>query len=499
MSKSLASLLSCLLLGAALGALAACEGPGLPEEEGAPLATVTAAQGSDGWPTQGRRLHASVLESVSFSGAELAGQRVLNLRLEKGELVGQVPFVLRATASLSPCAEPTVGVARACGLSVMGVGTCAPGGAVHLGGGGCGLGSCTGDPVVRVCAGAQPCEDAARLAATDDACGTRCPDVTFTCPSTGTYTVLAGPYQSGAAWSVKLVASTGQFPGLREVRGKDLQGARLQGLTTEKPGQPALVYLDAIESAAQVSQDTVGTPWDGSGSTFLYRLRIAHQVGGSQVEVRCEPSLTGPNPNSDWAVPLRGVYEADTGALDTSDTTRFTFGCDNGVIAKCYRWGYKPWLDAPNADAVALTHWACTRMARADYCGSGEANTLDGTHIAFWDRLAPVPTHAQPPQTTLPRELRFEAGWNSAGAVCLSHARWATMPPPPVGCPLVAPSYLVDGGTGVSCAPGEVVDAEEKPCATVCNTPEEAVLYQAHGPVRTLNHSALNGLDGGVP
>jgi ADYC domain-containing protein len=260
------------------------------------------------------------------------------------------------------------------------------------------------------------------------------------------------------------------------------------------------VYLDGIQSAAMVPQDTQGTPWDDSGATFLYRLSIVHRVGDTLVKERCGPSPSGSNPNSDWAVPMSGVYEADTGALDTSDPTRFTFGCDNGVIAKCYRWGYKPWMDQANTDAAAMTHWACTRMARADYCGSGESNTLDGTHIAFWDTLAPQPTHVQPPDTKLPREMRFEAGWNGAGAVCLSHARWATMKPPPVGCPLVAPSYLVDGGTGVRCKPGQVINIEEheQPCATVCNTPEEALLYNVTGPVRTLNHSALNGLDGGV-
>jgi hypothetical protein len=36
-------------------------------------------------------------------------------------------------------------------------------------------------------------------------------------------------------------------------------------------------------------------------------------------------------------------------------------------------------------------------------------------------------------------------------------------------------------------------------CANICDTPDAAVAYGANEPVRLLNHSGLNGRDGGVP
>jgi hypothetical protein len=68
----------------------------------------------------------------------------------------------------------------------------------------------------------------------------------------------------------------------------------------------------------------------------------------------------------------------------------YTFSCLSGVIAKCARsWGYKPrkQLTAGDGSLVPLQplHLACTRAARADYCGDGIPHTREGTLIDLFD------------------------------------------------------------------------------------------------------------------
>ena len=94
----------------------------------------------------------------------------------------------------------------------------------------------------------------------------------------------------------------------------------------------------------------------------------------------CPPDLFGHRK----AIAVAGTWDA-TGAR-TGSTTAFTFGCTSGVIAKCVRWGYKPWK-VINGKAMNDYHQACTRMARADYCGDGVSHTRNGTLIDMYDGL----------------------------------------------------------------------------------------------------------------
>jgi hypothetical protein len=107
----------------------------------------------------------------------------------------------------------TMGLSRDCGwtrATAPGVGTCTPGSSVTLGcSAGCGLGTCTGDTVLRVCDGSHDptCTSRWVLAQNDDStcpgsarCGTMgdcCSEVTFTCPASGTYAAFWGGYRPG--------------------------------------------------------------------------------------------------------------------------------------------------------------------------------------------------------------------------------------------------------------------------------------------------------------
>lgn len=102
----------------------------------------------------------------------------------------------------------------------------------------------------------------------------------------------------------------------------------------------------------------------------------------------------------------------------------YTFSCTTGVIAKCVRsWGYKPWATrrAPGGERVSWQrlHQACTRAARADYCGDGRSHTRDGTAIAIADVYGFN-------QQQGGSSFTLEAGFGADGAAWMHRERWPT-------------------------------------------------------------------------
>jgi hypothetical protein len=151
-----------------------------------------------------------------------------------------------------------------------------------------------------------------------------------------------------------------------------------------------------------------------TGNTFLYTLEQWVGDSGSW-QPACSPDLDGRNA----AIPLAAIWDEHGDRIESSSL--FTFGCTTGVIAKCYRWGYRPWVTG-YGDLTAM-HWTCTRAARADYCGIGVPHTRNGTEINIWDTL-PAPGPIQKRAGLPALGMLFEAGWDTGGAVCLSHSRW---------------------------------------------------------------------------
>jgi hypothetical protein len=150
------------------------------------------------------------------------------------------------------------------------------------------------------------------------------------------------------------------------------------------------------------------------------------------------------------AIALPGSWTAD--GFYVADAGRVSFSCATGVAAKCVSWGYPPaWVPPSHTQtghASTATgndvFQACTRVARADYCGGGIPNTLDGTPIHVHDVFGgPLP-----PEHAV-EGFVFEAAWPGLAslrdrgsqprpALCLSKQRWSTLP---LGgaCPLVVP------------------------------------------------------------
>lgn len=106
----------------------------------------------------------------------------------------------------TPCAGTETGPYRSCGFDVRASGlSCVPGAEYDAGCGAmCGLGdasACMNDPVIRVCEGAEPCGGRASLANDDDSCGDGiCPRARFTCPVSGTVTLLTGSWDPSATY-----------------------------------------------------------------------------------------------------------------------------------------------------------------------------------------------------------------------------------------------------------------------------------------------------------
>ena len=161
-----------------------------------------------------------------------------------------------------------------------------------------------------------------------------------------------------------------------------------RGADAPLPANLLVQTRDGREIAMRVT--TVETIGDGE--------RFAMLVGRVPV---CEPG--------DEGVFVAGHWD-ETGA-HSIDGDELTYSCMSGVIAKCVAWGYAPWL------VGADVHQACTRLARADYCGDGNPWTLDGTMIDVYDDLG-VQTPVDDPQ------FSFEAAWGSDGAVCVNETRY---------------------------------------------------------------------------
>jgi hypothetical protein len=222
-----------------------------------------------------------------------------------------------------------------------------------------------------------------------------------------------------------------------ELRGSDMAGAHLYAQVRDTSVTPPVTSTVEYRIAA-VQDESAGYDPTGTGNSFLYTLE--QNDGAGNWQTACPADADGKT----VAIPLTATWDEHGDRVASS--TQFTFGCTTGALAKCYRWGYRPWVTG-YGDLVS-THWACTRMARGDYCGNGTPNTHDGTLIHFWDNLpSPGPIHER---GTTPLLMLFEAGWDTTGAVCLSHVRWLLDGPLiAVGCPgrLIAPSLLVLNAT----------------------------------------------------
>jgi hypothetical protein len=151
---------------------------------------------------------------------------------------------------------------------------------------------------------------------------------------------------------------------------------------------------------------------DPSGEIYLYTL-TAYNAASGAVENICGLDPFGQR----HATAVYGTW--DGSGAHVASTTQFMFACTSGVVAKCMRWGYKPWKTV-SGTSLAPYLQSCTRMARADYCGDGVSHTQDGTEIDLYDRLG----IQQKSPFNLLSPMVFDAAWTPNGAYCMTKDRW---------------------------------------------------------------------------
>lgn len=171
---------------------------------------------------------------------------------------------------------------------------------------------------------------------------------------------------------------------------------------------------------------------DIEGDTYLYTVSLYNPADRSWHNF-CQADHEGVSK----AIALTGYWDA-SGRHHPSD--RITFACTSGVLAKCVRWGYKPWRDQPHRP-LRILHQTCTRMARADYCGDGRSHTQDGTAINVFDVFG-VQQYERVP------DMQFEAAWGPDGAIALARGRYADAETIIAECPdKLGGCYHAEGST----------------------------------------------------
>ncbi|SEL63096.1 hypothetical protein SAMN05444354_107162 [Stigmatella aurantiaca] len=206
---------------------------------------------------------------------------------------------------------------------------------------------------------------------------------------------LEGTPIKGMSLEKGVLAAPGGKP--EELVGAIFQGAASDGTRTEV----------AVCSAEPVAQDP---------SVLSYRIEIWDKKKESW-ENPCIANSHAPKPK---ALALKGLWDKRGAHQDKPGT--FTFACENGVIAKCVHWGYKPW-DTKDGQPLQALHQACTRMARADYCGNGRSHTREDNIIDLYDAFGIQARTTTASAHWNPSKISFEAAWGPDGASCLARTR----------------------------------------------------------------------------
>ncbi|HEY0137289.1 MAG TPA: ADYC domain-containing protein [Nannocystis sp.] len=212
-------------------------------------------------------------------------------------------------------------------------------------------------------------------------------------------------------WSLNNIQLVGSaFSGVKMIdgqaitlAGEDMIGAEL---SLSNNGEPFTLRFD----------DIFINPADPDGDVYFYKVSVLDPVAGTWSSL-CRDSYGEPTE----AIALRHHWNPDTGAR-IDDDVAVTLACRGAALAKCVEWGYRPWASVQHCTTngcaqvdLADHHQACTRMARADYCGDGVPHTLNNTPIDVYDRLNP----RVQAQASSGKEWKVEAEWGPDGALCV--------------------------------------------------------------------------------
>jgi hypothetical protein len=256
-----------------------------------------------------------------------------------------------------------------------------------------------------------------------------------------------------------------------EERSSVLVSAELSPLRRADAGVTALrlegghLVASPTPEAGETTSGVVGTVLQGTASDgkpvevaicgaepspvdpgMVFYLIEAWNAVAQEWENPCVALSHVPNPR---ALAVSGTWDASGAHHDAPG--KLTFACQNGAIAKCILWGYKPWA-SHNGQSLSDLHQACTRMARADYCGDGRSHTFQDNTIDMYDRLGVLERTAEASEEWNPARASFEAAWAPDGATCLARTRDdRAMEPLLQECPNRFQKDAVELGEGERC------------------------------------------------
>ncbi len=256
--------------------------------------------------------------------------------------------------------------------------------------------------------------------------------------------LLAGTVQSitttGSQLTIELRTSLGLVV--------PLQGSALVGLTLELQVPSLTGLLGGSYQLRFASSEPVDSQLgDVHGHRLEYRQTGLLGTGFA-------PYCKGPDGTAQRTVfyqgsqwdPLNGARQDGPGLV--------TATCESGSVARCMRWGYRPWGTAvgqSGPQSLVEHHQACVHMKRAAYCGDRRTHTIDGTPLYLSDQLSPA-LHSGSLDA-------IEAVWSPQGAVCLSRRRHPELPF--LGCDQPLPSCTPAHLSSYLLATGLVSDGED--------------------------------------
>lgn len=167
----------------------------------------------------------------------------------------------------------------------------------------------------------------------------------------------------------------------------------------------------------------VSAPSNGALEYGLHAMYYSFLDGGtwSAPKSFCEDAEGNPEP----MVPLRGRYWDLGNGNPVPDPNMVSFACLSAAVAGCMEYGYNPWqthtecydpTDPGTCHPANMfdVHQTCTRLKRADYCGTGKAHTMSGALINVFDWLSPPINNSGPINFK-----QLEAIWGINGVSCV--------------------------------------------------------------------------------
>jgi ADYC domain/Pentapeptide repeats (8 copies) len=195
----------------------------------------------------------------------------------------------------------------------------------------------------------------------------------------------------------------------RHISGREFLGTRFLGNLGD--GSQVPLRVDAVTPGSGADEDV-----------WTYRVSYQLPADGQWYPICRDASGQPAN-----AIAVAGYWDyrqgmPGVGGRKYEDPRAFTFACEGAAIAKCIRFGYKPWASVGGV-SLAAHHQACTRLIRADYCGDGTSHTVNGQWVNVFDAVGVQ-------QDT--ESWGMEAEWDTEGALCFTDHNRAHAP---VSCP----------------------------------------------------------------